>query len=306
MVERKAVRDTGAGNQQETGLNAEVGDLWSRLSGKSGAGTAPAERTDVRVRESTPTAGKGAERARPLETRTAERGGEVSQTLNTMTIPEKHKQMIVVTSDGWGSGSGTLHLYERVNGAWQPSGQQWPISLGKNGMGWGRGSLEGRQSGPEKNEGDKKSPAGVFELGSAFGYADAPPSGTRMPYKQATERDYFVDDSSSPDYNKWVTLRPGENPNERWRSYERMRMQTDQYKLGIVVNHNMPAVPDKGSAIFMHVWSRPGGATVGCTAMSEDNMRRLLNWIDPSQKPLLMQVPSDALPQLKGKSVRSR
>ncbi len=232
----------------------------------------------------------------------------ISGTLNAMDIDGSHKQMVVVHSNSWGSANGSLEPYERnpSGDGWHSTGQHWDVSLGMTGMGWGRGVLSGDvDPGPGKMEGDKRSPAGVFNLGSAFGYDATAPAGSKMPYRQATNNDYFVDDPTSRDYNKWVRLSPQDDPNSHWRSFERMKLRGDQYKLGLVVNHNMePTVPSRGSAIFMHIWSRPGGGTVGCTAMSEGNMRRLLNWLDPNQKPLLMQVPDQVMPSLRGARVK--
>jgi len=55
-----------------------------------------------------------------------------------------------------------------------------------------------------------------------------------------------------------------------------------------VIEYNMhPIVKGKGSAIFLHVWKQRG-ATAGCVAMSEEMVLRILGWLDPAKKPLII------------------
>jgi L,D-peptidoglycan transpeptidase YkuD (ErfK/YbiS/YcfS/YnhG family) len=118
-----------------------------------------------------------------------------------------------------------------------------------------------------------------------------------MPWKQSTDRDYFVDDPQSPDYNRWVQLPPDR---AAFRFAEVMRRTDDLYEFGIVVQHNMaPVQPGAGSAIFLHVWSGPESSTAGCTAMDRANLLTLLPWLDPAKEPLLVIAPEDALPALR-------
>lgn len=238
-------------------------------------------------------------------------GAEVREqtvaTLERLSLPSATKQMVVVTSPQWDATMGTLSLYERqaqTNDHWHFTGESWPVDLGRKGMGWGRGMIEPSSDSSAvgtvgvKREGDQKAPAGVFSLGTAFGY-DRAPTGVKVRYQQAGERDFFVDDPNSPDYNSWVSLSRNEDPSKLWQSFEQMKRDDQRYKLGLVVEHNMsPAIAGVGSAIFLHVWKEPGTGTAGCTAMSEDNMRELLAWLDPGKKPLLMQIPVDAMSTL--------
>lgn len=114
-------------------------------------------------------------------------------------------QLIVVTTSGWNSIEGRLQRLERANDqeAWQPVGNPIPIVVGKNGLGWGIGVIaaEGRNvratDEPVKREGDGKSPAGVFALGTAFGYAAHPLTGTKLPYLTLTPTIECVDDIHS-------------------------------------------------------------------------------------------------------------
>jgi L,D-peptidoglycan transpeptidase YkuD (ErfK/YbiS/YcfS/YnhG family) len=146
-------------------------------------------------------------------------------------------------------------------------------------------------------EGDGRAPAGIFSFGTAFGYAQEAPTGCKLPYHPATDRDYFVDDPESPQYNQWVTLSSDVSDSQRpWKSAERMRRDDYLYKLGIVVQENTnPAVKGRGSAIFLHIWRAPGLPTVGCTAMEEENLLKLVRWLDPAKNPLLIQAPDDGM-----------
>ncbi|MEC7726531.1 MAG: L,D-transpeptidase family protein [Planctomycetota bacterium] len=170
------------------------------------------------------------------------------------------------------------------------------VSLGRSGMGWGLGLHRGAP-GPSKREGDGRSPAGVFTLGAAFGYAASPPLGVTVAYRGADERDYYVDDVASEDYNRWRRIPDDEanEPEARWASCERMRRDDDLYEFGMIVEHNAGRVRGAGSAIFLHVWSGQGASTSGCTAMSRADLLALLRWLDPEAAPVLIQAPRAAL-----------
>ena len=67
-------------------------------------------------------------------------------------------------------------------------------------------------------------------------------------HTKTTNNDYWIDDVSFPDYNKWVTYEG--NPDEKWNSYERLRIS--DYKYAVVINYNTSNIqPGKGSAIFL-------------------------------------------------------
>ncbi|MBL6445537.1 hypothetical protein JMN32_04410 [Fulvivirga sp. 29W222] len=221
--------------------------------------------------------------------------------LDQLSIPGSHQQVVLVTTSDWDTKTGTLQCYSRANGNWTKHGERVEVSLGKNGLAWGRG-LHANTSVVEKVEGDGKAPAGVFLFDFVFGYEKVAPAGTLFPYRQSTARDYFVDATGSDDYNQWVSV-PADQPNEPkryWASFERMKRSDHLYELGIVVQHNYnPPVPGKGSAIFLHVWRSPGSPTLGCTAMSKENLMKLLGWLDPEKEPLLIQVPDRELEKLK-------
>ncbi len=205
-------------------------------------------------------------------------------------------QCVVVTTGDWESKGGTLRCLERsaTNGPWRSTGAAFPVVMGRNGLGWGRGlSQPDGLAGPVKREGDGRSPAGIFLLSSAFGYAPASQmTWARLPYVQCTATLRCVDDTNSVLYNTLVDTSSIAHPN--WQSAEEMRRPDDLYRLGIFVEHNtQPRVRGGGSCIFLHIWASPQTPTTGCTAMAAERLEQLLQWLRPEAKPVLVQLPQE-------------
>lgn len=220
--------------------------------------------------------------------------------LNRLDLPPQTQQVLLVSSDGWEKSAGQMRRFVRQVDGWRSAGADTTVLLGVKGMGWGCGLHRRVAAGPQKVEGDRRTPAGIFSMGSAFGYAATPPPGTRWPWQTCTVGDFFVDDVRSPEYNQWVRLAGTTNPAERWASFERMRRTDGRHEFGVVVNHNTsPVVAGKGSAIFLHVWNAPSQATVGCTVMPREHMAALVRWLDPSKRPLLIQAPKNQFGSLR-------
>ena len=204
-------------------------------------------------------------------------------------------QAILVTTPGWNSVDGTLQRYERNAGRWQPIGEKIAIVIGKSGLAWD-GIVEPAPPGaPIKKEGDGRSPAGIFTFGQAFGFQPSAPD-LKLPYLPLTDSIECVDDASSQSYNQLVDRQ--QLPHPDWSSSEKMRT-IDVYKEGLVVNYNAEHIAGAGSCIFMHIWSGAGHGTAGCTAMDESKLREILNWLDESKKPVLIQLPAQLYNELK-------
>ena len=207
-------------------------------------------------------------------------------------IPADSTQLLLVTAADWQAPGGRLQAFERVDGTWRVVRPAFAVSIGKNGSAWGVG-LHPPQDGPLKREGDGKAPAGVFELGNAFGYA--PANATALGYRPMTESDWCVDVNDSPLYNRIVsTLEAGEAAVAD--SSEPMRRDLHRngdsvYAKGFVIAHNPNNINGAGSCIFAHLWRAPGAATAGCTAMPEAEMDALLAWLDRSRRPILVLLP---------------
>ncbi|WP_175517943.1 L,D-transpeptidase family protein [Thiothrix caldifontis] len=225
----------------------------------------------------------------------------LEQQLDHLKLSVATTQLLLVTTTDWETSTATLQRMEKSADHWQAVGESVPVRVGRNGLGWGVGL---HQDGDvvQKQEGDGKAPAGVFPLGMVFGYADQVPVGLQMPYRIASDRDYFIDAVDSPDYNRWrsIPLDQANEPKQYWRSFERMRRDDHQYELGMMVGHNLfPTTAGRGSAIFLHVWLNPDTATSGCTAMSKADLLSILTWLKPTANPLLIQVPVDQVADLR-------
>jgi L,D-peptidoglycan transpeptidase YkuD (ErfK/YbiS/YcfS/YnhG family) len=207
---------------------------------------------------------------------------------------DRSRQCVVVLTDNWKSTTGVLNLFGRSNSAaeWKEElGPGLAVVVGKNGLGLGRGLIPLNLDGaPRKQEGDNRAPAGLFRLSSAFGYAPKRSARwIRLPYLALTEQIEGIDDPNSRYYNKLVDR--SQVANIDWRSSEKMKRDDVLYKWGLVVDHNSIAVPGAGSCIFLHIWKSPASPTVGCTAMPESDLIKLLRWLDPVLHPILVQMP---------------
>lgn len=225
------------------------------------------------------------------------------QTLTRLGLPPETSQVLWVTSSDWNATAGQLLRLEKQHNRWQVVGEGIPVRLGRKGMAWGLGLHHVSQTAfaTLKKEGDGKAPAGIFSLGTSFGYALQAPQRWQMPYRVASDYDYFVDAVDSPDYNQWRTLPANQanDPQNHWSSFERMRRTDQRYEYGLVINHNTdPITVGFGSAIFLHVWFDPATPTSGCTAMAKDRVQDVLAWLKPSAHPLLVQAPWQAMTQL--------
>ncbi|WP_156931895.1 L,D-transpeptidase family protein [Bacillus sp. J37] len=182
----------------------------------------------------------------------------------------KYSQMLVVTASSNKSYKAEAVLYEKNGDEWEKTLTS-PAVLGKLGV-----SLS-------KKEGDKKSPVGLYAIGHGFGVNR--PADTKVPFKVTSNQDYWIDDTTSSDYNKWVKY--SGDPNKKWKSFE--RMTNSLYKYGLVVEYNTnPVVKGKGSAIFIHVWRNQTSPTLGCIALPESNVLTLLKEIDPKRNPAIV------------------
>ena len=164
------------------------------------------------------------------------------------------------------------YTLEKDHDDWKWVSGPMEAMIGKNGF-----ALPG-----EKREGDGKTPSGIFSLKRTFGYDKTVK--TKMSYRQASEEDIWVDDPNATDYNQWV--KQGETGAA---SYEKMKREDGQYKYGIVIEYNTdPVIKGHGSAIFFHVWEGKDFPTAGCVAVSEEDIIKIFEWLDPNALPLII------------------
>ena len=203
------------------------------------------------------------------------------------------RQLVLVTTAGWNANHGTLRTFARDGDGWREVRTATPVTIGTNGAGWGLGLNAPQHDGPLKREGDSRSPAGVFRIGEAFGYAAH--AATALPYRALTATDYCMDVSGAAQYNRIVdanvvgadAVKGSTEPMRR-----DLHVNGDQrYRLGFVIEHNAQAAPQGGSCIFAHLWKSPSDATAGCTAMTPAVMESLLAWLKPQQHPVFVLLP---------------
>lgn len=212
-------------------------------------------------------------------------------------ISSKCHQAIVVVTDSVNATVGSLQAFQRESNAhqWVQAGHRVPIALGRNGLAWGKG-LHKTQSNlnyPVKSEGDGRSPAGMFNLSSVFGYQpEKDMDGLKMPYLHVTEYVECIDDVRSKHYAEIISRDTLSNANQiDWTSSEKMALAGIYYELGVVVDHNLdPVSSSGGSCIFLHNWAEPNETTAGCTAMSPPDMQTLVHWLNIEKQPVLIQL----------------
>jgi L,D-peptidoglycan transpeptidase YkuD (ErfK/YbiS/YcfS/YnhG family) len=184
-------------------------------------------------------------------------------------------------------------MYERDGSRWRLVGTTQDVTVGRTGSAWGVGLHDEGHPGPQKREGDGRSPAGVFDIGEAFGYA--PAARTALPYTAMQETDYCVDVSGSPFYNRIVDARVvGADAVAGSTEPMRRDLHADgdqRYRLGFVIRHNIQAAPMAGSCIFAHLWKSPDDPTTGCTAMAPAAMDAVLGWLQPARNPVFVLLP---------------
>ncbi|MBI2429774.1 MAG: L,D-transpeptidase family protein [Ignavibacteriales bacterium] len=198
---------------------------------------------------------------------------------------ETAQKLIVAVGDGWNASTGRMYLFDKSANGWKKHHSTWNVSFGRAGLGWGIGLHTNPDGEYQKAEGDRRSPAGIFELGSLYGLDASAPEGVRYLYRRITGRTRCVDDSVSRFYNQIVEE---DSATKDWSSDEEMVRVDPDYKYLLVINHNSGNDKGKGSCIFLHIINTP---TTGCTAMDEEDMMTLLRWLDPNKKTLVVQLP---------------
>lgn len=202
------------------------------------------------------------------------------------------RQMILVVTPDWHASAGRLQRFERSAGHWHAVDAGSAVAIGRNGAAWGIG-LHPPQPGLQKREGDGRSPAGVFALGTAFGAAPSLPFA--WPYAPMSFDHWCIDVEGSAYYDRIVDARTVGSAAVAGSS-EPMRRDLHlhgdpRYMLGVVVDDNPQHEQGAGSCIFLHLWRTPGEPTAGCTAMSNAAMNALLGWLQPEAAPVFVLLP---------------
>jgi D-alanyl-D-alanine dipeptidase len=215
-----------------------------------------------------------------------------SQNINS-TVPKESRQMILVLTDSASATKGSLYRFERKdqNSNWKLIKEKIPTVLGRNGLAWGRGLHQIDSSRLSiKTEGDGKSPAGIFTLSAAFGYADSKEMRElKIPYIHITEMLECIDDVKSEYYNR--LMHRSEVEKVDWQTSEKMYFADIYYEQGVIIDQNVnPIEKGAGSCIFLHNWAASDETSAGCTEMEPANMKKIIYWLDYSAYPILVQL----------------
>ena len=130
----------------------------------------------------------------------------------------------------------------------------------------------------KKNEGDNKTPKGIYTLGPLYYRKDRLPKiSTKLKKIEIMKNFGWCDDVKSKFYNKPIKT----NINVR---HEKLYRNDKKYDLLIPIEYNSKKPKkNKGSAIFLHLTSNYK-KTQGCVAIKEKDMLILLNLINKKTK----------------------
>ncbi|MFG1934090.1 L,D-transpeptidase [Mycobacterium sp. NPDC048908] len=174
-------------------------------------------------------------------------------------------QWIVVGVPAAQSTTGTLTAFQRIGQQWKVVLGPVPAKVGELGVG-------------APADGVRRTPVGTFTFDQAFGRQPNP--GTKMPYFQATQQDWWDEDARSPSYNTHV--RRSGSPSS---IAENLYDSGPVYDYAVNIAVNPQRIPGRVAGIFLHV--SDGSPTWGCIAIGRDDMRSVLNWLDPSASPVI-------------------
>ncbi len=214
------------------------------------------------------------------------------------TLPAECGQAVIGIAGGWNDSRVTLSLVERDSkGQWQRVLGPIPGRLGRAGLVWGLGLHDNPRGATIKQEGDGRSPAGIFRIGGLWVTHKTPVKHhRRLPEVKVGANDLWVSDPRLPHlYNRHLRLdHPASTP---WELQEQMRQNDYPHSIKLLICHNKEDTPGRpvvgaGSSIFFHIWRREGAApTAGCTSMAEANLRTLIARINPKLHPVYILLP---------------
>lgn len=179
-------------------------------------------------------------------------------------------QLLTVVAEDATATTATLTAWQRFPGGWRAEIGPLPAYVGRDGIG-------------RASEDSAHTPAGVWALSEAFGIA--PNDGTRLPYRQVGDADWWVSDNAAPNYNHYAHCATGTCAFDEHAS-ENLGAAGAAYDHAVVIDYNRrPVVAGAGSAFFLHI--ETGRPTAGCVAVAAADLRAVMRWLDPSAHPVI-------------------
>lgn len=175
-------------------------------------------------------------------------------------------QILVVAAFSQEATDAWISLHEKQDdGTWHMV-MTSPGFIGKNGLG-------------KTQEGDAKTPIGVFHFNRAFGIADDP--GCAIPYVKVDEDTYWSGDPREGyHYNELVSLKDLPGLDLESGDSEHIIDYPYHYQYCLNISYNEECTPGLGSAIFLHCLAPAKPFTGGCVAIPEDHMKFVMQHID--------------------------
>lgn len=175
-------------------------------------------------------------------------------------------QLVIVKSSG---STAKVYCYEKVAGIWKRRYDEVSGYIGSEGVS------------SDCKEGSSRTPKGLYKLGFAFGHVSKSEANIKMEYRQTNSKTYWIDDTSSSNYNQWYEGNlngvHAEHIND---------IASYKYAMLIQYNYGSNCVKGKGSAFFLHCSN--GSATQGCVSVPESSMKNIYNWVDSSKNPSIL------------------
>ena len=127
-------------------------------------------------------------------------------------------------------------------------------------------------------EGDGTTPLGSFAIGPTI-YGLDPNPGVRLAYHRLRCGDWWDEDPASPTYNTFRHVTCGTKPPFGGTSEALWRATVAYREFAFVEYNAAPAIPGRGSAIFLH--DDRGHATNGCVSLPRPELIGILRRLRP-------------------------
>ena len=181
--------------------------------------------------------------------------------ISNLKIAKNTDQLLFVIPKSYDSHFANFYYFIKKGNEWELIIEA-EAYIGKNGLG-------------KTIEGDYKTPVGAFIFNKYFGIEDNP--GAQLPYIKLNESLYWDCDSNSEKYNQMVNIETYSDFNKK--DSEFLIEKTAAYKYAMNINYNEMGIPHKGSAIFLHCFTK-NNFTAGCISISEENMIKVFQNIN--------------------------
>ena len=176
--------------------------------------------------------------------------------VTALDAARRAEQLVVIAGSGGSNAWISMHEKDR-EGCWRMI-LSTPGLIGREGLG-------------KTEEGDGKTPVGVFCFNRAFGIAEDP--GCVIPYVTVDDDAYWSGDFNVG-YNQPVSFR--EHPELNIGASEHLVDHPREYRYCLSISYNEEGKAGAGSAIFLHCFGDRKPYTGGCAAIPEEQMRVLM------------------------------